>query len=107
MFPTLTLRMQGMEYSIVQVLHDHQQEIEAEVERQFKQILSPDSIKSMVRDAVTQTAKATLAEAVKSAVRKAMWSDQVRSALESDVHSALMKALNEYWPQDSQGGSIA
>ena len=98
-FPTLTLRMEGMQYSIVQALHVHNQEIEAEVERQFKQIIEAENIEKMVRDAVSQVARAILADAVKDAVHKAMWSKDVKSLLDIHVQASLYKALNEYWPR--------
>jgi len=97
-FPTLSLRMEGMQYSMLQVLHEHHQEIEAEVERQFKQLFEGDSIERFVRDAIAPVMRGILADSMKSAIHKALWSNDVKSILEGNVHEAMMKVLREYYP---------
>ena len=97
-YPILEIRMQGMQHSILSALHDHQKEIEAEVERQFEQVVKAESIERMVREAIQPVLKGMLTEAMTNAVHKAMWSQDVKSILETDVHAALLKVLREYYP---------
>jgi uncharacterized protein YejL (UPF0352 family) len=102
-FPTLTLRMQGMEYSVIHALVEHHEEIEAETERLLKQALEGNAIQNIVRESIAPIIRKTLADAVQSAVHKALWSKEVKSILETDVHLAMVKVLKEYYPHSEPG----
>jgi hypothetical protein len=100
--PVLQVRFEGMRYSLMHVISEHHEEIEAEIERQLKEVLTPESIAAEIRKSLRPLFTQVLVEALKSAVHKALWSKEVKSLLETDTHIALLKVLKEYYPYSEQ-----
>lgn len=96
--PILTLTMQGMRHSMMQALVAHHDEIQKICDEQFKAFIDNGEIETTIKQEFNRLLKATLADALRDAVHKAIWSQDVKKILHAEVHTSLLKVLREYYP---------
>jgi hypothetical protein len=101
--PILTLSLQNMRFSMVQALVEYQQEIAKICDEQMKTFIDSGEITKTVQAEFNNLFRATLKDALRDAVHKAMWSKDVTKILETTVHDALIKVLREYYPASEPG----
>lgn len=99
-FPIVTIQLQGMKHQIMQAFVDHQADISKEVESQLEECLKNFDMAFEVRRVLRPLFERTLQQALESAVHKAMYSQDVGSILQTEVHVALLKVLKDYYPHE-------
>jgi len=101
-FPIVTIQLQNMKHQIMQAFVDHQADISKEVERQLEGCLKDFDMAFEVRKVLRPLFERALQDSLKSAVYKALYSEDVGSVLQTEVHAALLKVLKEYYPHEFQ-----
>lgn len=107
--PLLTLQLRETQHTLMTALMQHHEDIEKIVDEQFKQFIESGEMVRLVRQQANELIRAALASALKDAVNRAIWSQDVKTILQTDVQQALVKVLKEYYPwnappEDSHGG---
>lgn len=96
--PMLRLTLDNMRHSMLQAVVDHNKEIERLCGEEFKRFIDSGELEKTIREEFNKLLRSTLHDALSHAVHKAMWAQDVKQILHTEVHTALLKVLREYYP---------
>ena len=81
--PIIRISIENMRYEVMHCLVQHGEEINAEVDRQFKEFIENYDIAKEVRVQVDAIMRQAMANALKDAVNKALYSKDVKKILDT------------------------